>query len=350
MGYAVITGRGVPAGKKHGGKGKMILADKIIRLRKKLGWSQEELADKMNVSRQAVSKWEGAQSTPDLDRILQMSQLFGVTTDYLLKDDMEAEEFSGNGEEGEALHTVTMEEANTYLENRDRTGRRMGLGVLLCVLSPVMLLGLIGATFLEGSALTQTAAVAIGLAALFILVMAAVALFIAVGQKNEPYQYLDGNDFTLAYGVSGMVRERQAQYRETHNRYTILGVCLCILGPLVLVLGSVLFQDVPTVMLCLCLMLLLVGVGAGLLTYTGTVRGGMQRLLREGDYTPENKEKSRRYGKVAPAYWMVVTAGFMAWSFLTDDWKNTWIVWPIAGVLFVALMAILWATDREKKD
>ena len=64
----------------------MILADKIIKLRKKMGWSQEELAERMNVSRQAVSKWEGAQSTPDLDRILQLSSLFGVSTDYLLKD------------------------------------------------------------------------------------------------------------------------------------------------------------------------------------------------------------------------------------------------------------------------
>ena len=66
----------------------MILADKIIRLRKKNGWSQEELAEKMGVSRQAVSKWEGAQSVPDLGKILQLSTLFGVTTDYLLKDDL----------------------------------------------------------------------------------------------------------------------------------------------------------------------------------------------------------------------------------------------------------------------
>ena len=50
----------------------MILADKIIYLRKKCGWSQEELAEKMNVSRQSISKWEGAQSVPDLDKILKL--------------------------------------------------------------------------------------------------------------------------------------------------------------------------------------------------------------------------------------------------------------------------------------
>ena len=66
----------------------MILADKIVRLRKKNGWSQEELAQKMNVSRQAVSKWESAQTIPELEKILQLGALFGVTTDYLLKDDI----------------------------------------------------------------------------------------------------------------------------------------------------------------------------------------------------------------------------------------------------------------------
>ena len=60
-------------------------------MRKKSGWSQEELAEKMEVSRQAVSKWESAQTVPDLNKILQLGKLFGVTTDYLLKDELELE-------------------------------------------------------------------------------------------------------------------------------------------------------------------------------------------------------------------------------------------------------------------
>ena len=72
----------------------MILADKIINLRKKNGWSQEELAERLGVSRQSVSKYEGAQSVPDLDKILKLSEIFGVTTDYLIKDDIEEEQHS----------------------------------------------------------------------------------------------------------------------------------------------------------------------------------------------------------------------------------------------------------------
>jgi transcriptional regulator with XRE-family HTH domain len=67
----------------------MIFADKLIALRKKAGWSQEELAQQLNVSRQSVSKWEGAQSVPDLDKIVQLSRIFGVSTDYLLLENGE---------------------------------------------------------------------------------------------------------------------------------------------------------------------------------------------------------------------------------------------------------------------
>ena len=63
----------------------MILADKIIRLRKKHGWSQEELAEKMQVSRQAVSKWENGDSFPDTGLLVPISELFGVSVDELLK-------------------------------------------------------------------------------------------------------------------------------------------------------------------------------------------------------------------------------------------------------------------------
>ena len=70
----------------------MILADKIIELRKKSGMTQDELAEKLGVSRQSVSKWEGAQSTPDLARILKLAEIFSVSTDVLLKDELELEQ------------------------------------------------------------------------------------------------------------------------------------------------------------------------------------------------------------------------------------------------------------------
>lgn len=69
----------------------MKLCDKIKQLRKANGWSQEDLAERLDVSRQAISRWEGATAQPDAANILQLSKLFGVTTDYLLNDEYESD-------------------------------------------------------------------------------------------------------------------------------------------------------------------------------------------------------------------------------------------------------------------
>ncbi len=64
----------------------MKLSEKIVKLRKTNGWSQEDLAEKLDVSRQAVSRWEGETAQPDAENFLQLSKLFRVTTDYLFYD------------------------------------------------------------------------------------------------------------------------------------------------------------------------------------------------------------------------------------------------------------------------
>lgn len=69
----------------------MKLYDKLIMLRKEKGWSQEDFAEKLDVSRQAISRWENGTALPDAQNILQISKLFGVSADYLLNDEYEGE-------------------------------------------------------------------------------------------------------------------------------------------------------------------------------------------------------------------------------------------------------------------
>ena len=130
------------------GGSKMILADKIIENRKKNGWSQEELANRLGVSRQSVSKWESAQAVPDLKKILQLAEAFGVTTDYLIKDEIEetpALELApvDKGLE-ETVRSVSMEEASSFLEYNESSSRLISTGVMICILSPVILILLAG--------------------------------------------------------------------------------------------------------------------------------------------------------------------------------------------------------------
>ena len=97
----------------------MILADKMM-ISEKKGQvaSQAELAEQLNVTRQSVSKWEGARAVPDMEKVVQMSRIFGVSTDYLLKDEIEEDNPEDNVQviSEQPLRKVTMEEASEYLE------------------------------------------------------------------------------------------------------------------------------------------------------------------------------------------------------------------------------------------
>ena len=84
----------------------MNVSEKIRTLRKSKGMSQEELAGQVNISRQAVSRWENGTALPDADNIVQLSKLFGVTTDYLLMNSYESDEDSPKiKENNKILHT-----------------------------------------------------------------------------------------------------------------------------------------------------------------------------------------------------------------------------------------------------
>ena len=121
----------------------MIFADKLTQLRKKAGWSQEELAEQMNVTRQSVSKWEGAQSVPDLEKMIRLSELFGVSTDYLLKDEIEDEECTLPTDEVSKLRRVSMEEANAFLSVKATTSKSIALATLLFIISHICLIILV---------------------------------------------------------------------------------------------------------------------------------------------------------------------------------------------------------------
>ena len=316
----------------------MILADKIIRLRKKLGWSQEELAERMNVSRQAVSKWEGAQTVPDLGKVLQLSQLFGVTTDYLLKDEMEIEEFTGD--DGEvSVKRVSLQEAGEFMKWRQEAAKRIALATFLCILSPIPLLLLAAASEVPSFGMSDNLAAGVGVITLLLMVALAVVSFVQCGFRNSPYEFLEKEAFETEYGVVGMVKEAQQTYRPTYAKYNTIATFICVLSPVPLLIGAFTENGLLTVIM-LCFTILLVGVGVMLFITAGVRWASIQKLLKEGDYSEDGKKRSKRNEVVSSVYWLSATAVYLGWSFLTNDWHMTWLVWPIAGVLFAGVMAI----------
>lgn len=316
----------------------MILADKIINLRKKNGWSQEELAEKMQVSRQAVSKWEGAQTTPDLDKILALSKLFGVTTDYLLKDEIEDEEFTDEAE-ATPVKRVSLALANEFLGWRKRAAKRIAAATFLCIFSVVSLLILAAATELPGSPISENFAAGLGLTLLLAFVAAAVAIFVSCGFKNAPFEFIDKEPFETEYGVDGMVKERQKEYRPSYAKCNVAATCLCVLSPIPLFVGMVLKSEFLTVVM-LTVTLLLVGIGAALFILAGVRWASMQKLLKEGAYAKRDRREERIKETVSSIYWLTATAIYLSISFLTKAWEDTWIVWPVAGVMFAVVMCI----------
>lgn len=383
----------------------MILADKIIKERKKLGLSQEELAEKMNVSRQAVSKWESNQSVPEIEKILQLSGLFGVTTDYLLKDEIENEGSAGKDEKqcgtvnetfsnesltqdtpaivaekwgtfpfnhktvsigtsndgvsenkgAQAVRTVTMKQAEDFLGLRKAAAKKIAIGTFLCIISVVPLLLLAVNSESHITELSENMAGALGLILMLIIVAPAAGLFIYTGFKSAPYEFLEKEPFETENGVTEMVKEQQETFSGTYTKFNIIGTIFCILSPISLFIGA--FSDNEFKMIiALAIMMIIVGIGVIFFILAGVPHESMQKLLKEGDYSEEAKKSKGIKGTVAIVYWLVVTAVYLLILFLSKeqggDWKNgsSWVIWPVAGVLFPAVMTLCGVFDKKGKE
>ena len=338
----------------------MILADKILMLRKKNGWSQEELAERAGVSRQAVSKWEGAQAIPDVDKILLLAELFSVTTDYLLKDDIENEEHT-EGAPISSVRKITLSEANEYLQIRKRAALRIAIATLICIISifPLLILGAASET--PSFIWSEDIAAAIGLVAMVVIATAAICIFLRVGFESAPYEFIEKEPFVTEYGVVGFVRDMQKKYRSTYARLNISGTCFCVLSPILLFSFSACENDL-TVVLALTAMMLIAGIGAAFFILAGVRWASMEKLLKEGEYRPSEMRKSRIKGRIALIFWLFATAVFFIVSFLCEgkaDGGSKWggfrysvVVWPVAALIFVAIMVlcdILLEKNKEEK-
>ena len=331
----------------------MILADKIVSLRKKAGWSQEELAAQLNVTRQSVSKWEGAQSVPDLDKVLQMSRLFGVTTDYLLKDEMEEAQAASSAEEGEKLRRVSMEEASAYLSLRRAAAPRMALATFLCVISPVALMVLAAMSESARYHLTEDAAAGFGLCVMLVLAAVGAALFLGCASRSKAYAFLEKEPFETEYGVSGMVRERMKAFEGAYDRLNMLGTVLCILSALPLFAAICVKGSDLVYVGAVGALLVIAGAGVAAFVYGGTCHAAMDKLLEEGEYTRAQKSRSGLLGAVSGGYWLLVTAVFLLYTFGPSGSGNprySWIIWAVGGVLFGVVMLVMRVIVRAPKD
>ncbi len=321
----------------------MILADKIMNLRKKCGWSQEELADQLDISRQSVSKWESGASIPELDKIVKMSALFEVSTDYLLKDEIEEIDLPEKQikEEPEDGRGVSLDEANAFLALREDAGRKIAIGCSICILSPVCLLlfGVLAEAGIMG--LSEDMAAGIGTALVLAIVAVGLAFLIPNGMKLSSYEYLEQEKISLQYGVAGIIRRKKTDYEPAFRRAIAANVILIIIGVIPLMLAMGFSSSELIAVCCIDILLIVVSFATFGIVRTSMVYGAYQILLQEGDYTVERKRFSRKLEPFPAVYWCAVVALYLAVSFRNNSWKESWVIWPVAGLFFVVLLGIL---------
>lgn len=223
----------------------MRLGQKIAELRKKGHLSQESLAEKMNVSRQAVSKWESDQSIPDIEKIVNLSELFGVTTDYLLKNGSPSfntsQEVSSKNEE-DTLPQLTNEQIDNYLSVTSKAAHFKGIGFSFGGLGLAFFFAILGFWHLFNNSIIYSIAIAATLITWAIALGCLVYGFLL----TRDFQQINKKQFVLKANQKAQIQSMQKNYQHQNNKRIIAGAVICILAIIpslaVMVLHTVTFS------------------------------------------------------------------------------------------------------------
>lgn len=321
----------------------MNLAEKITKHRKQKGWSQEQLAEQLDISRQSVSKWESGASIPDLDKILRLSEIFEVSTDYLLKDEMEEEQVKSDEDKLENKETkriISQTEAKTYLKIMRQASRKIAAAVAVCILSPVFLILFAGMAENHVIDVAEDTAGGIGTVVLLIMIACAVIVFIAEGMKIQKYEYIEKELIALNDSTADIIQKEKEQFYQVYKNSISMGVAICIVSLIPILIAGALTSEEVVYIWCAALFFAMIAVGVFFLVYSSMMYGSYQKLLCEGDYTREKRQEKKKNEYLDKAYWCLVTTIYLGISFYTMAWERTWIIWPCTAVFYGAVCAI----------
>ena len=185
------------------------------------------------------------------------------------------------------------------------------------------------------------AAMPVALIILFALVCAAVIQFILTSQYLKKYKFLDEAGFTLEPASQKYIQSEKQSYEKTATGGLITGVLLCIISPVPLIISSFFDAGDDVYILLTSLLFVIVAAGVYVLIHSGSKMSAFNQLLREEDFSPKQAEENKKAEKIAGIYWPAVIALYIAVSFLTNRWDFSWIIWPVAALIFAAVSSAL---------
>lgn len=316
----------------------MTLAEKIIQRRKLLGMSQEELAEKLGVSRQSVSKWELGAAIPETDKIVLMSEIFGVSCDYLLKDG-DTEPLTASFE-----REIGVSEITGYLTALVKKLRLIALGVVALILSPLALIMLSAA--LDSRLVSESVALGVGLTLLFVLAALGVALIVMGCAAVGAYSDLTSRSVPLSRSAQGIVRTGLDEGRARHTLGMVLAVVMCIMSVLPLILLGIMELPELAATVGIACMFVLVSAAVYIFITAGAYRSECETLANLP--SAETAEKSKLKSAIEGIFWPIVVAAYLAVSFTSGRWDISWIIFLVAAALSGCIDAIVNCCHKNK--
>lgn len=241
---------------------------------------------------------------------------------------------------------LTKQIVDQFLSARKKASTTLATGVMMCILSPVALLILLSMARLNLIPISVDVANAIGIIILLIIIASSVGLFLFTGFKLKSFEKLEYDDFTLNDELAQDVQKEKERYSSTYATMTIIATVLCILAVIPIISGVFFAEqsamDIDDITISLvAATLVLIAIGVFLFVKCNTIMNSYRILLQTGDYTAKNKQGRKIMNKYAAIYWMVATLLYLGYSFITNNWEHSWIVWPIAGISYGILEKIL---------
>lgn len=275
-----------------------------------------------------------------MDKIVKLSNLFSVSIDYLLKDEIEEAEYI-EGKDNTGLRRVSLEDANSFIAANKKHAKNTAGGIFLCIVSPVLLIFLNNLRQSGLQYFSEIATATLGPIFLIELIAIAVPIFIKSTPSMAPYKFLKEDAFELEYGVDSAVRKEKENHRNGHIKNISLGIVIIMASIIPAILSEAL-ADAPVLhSIAPSLLISMVAVGVYLLVKTGIYNSSFTIVLQEGSYTPSKKKNSVIFGKIAGIYWLSIVTLYLAISFIFNQWASSWMIWPIAGVLFGVISMIV---------
>lgn len=260
---------------------------------------------------------------------------------------------TAGGREGNAVYEsparrVSRQEAEEYMALSAKTSKWIAIGVMLCIWCPIPLIFL-GGVDSYVKQMSDLIFVAGGLIPLLVMIGIAVALFIYNGMKTEKFEYLKKERIQIDAALEMELSEAAEHEKMPSTVRIIVGVLMCIFSVVPLLIVGSLPEDTVLQVIALLFLLFVVGLAVALMIIGGARMECIKVLKQEGDFTPGGKEGKGIVDVIAGIYWPVVTVIYLVWSILTMNWGFTWIVWPIAGIIFGGIAAVCGAVGAMRK-